>query len=66
MMEDIFLSSIRSVEKSQMRVAGTDPGVVAEYAEPMETGAIFPAIILYFDGTDNWPGDGFHRIEAAE
>ena len=65
MTQDVSLSSIRSASDSQMRVSGTDPGVVAEYAESMETGAVFPAIILYFNGTDYWPADGFHRIEAA-
>ena len=65
MTQDVSLSSIRSASDSQMRVTGTDPGVVAEYAESMETGAVFPAIILYFNGTDYWPADGFHRIEAA-
>lgn len=50
---------------AQMRVAGIDPATVAEYAESMLNGAVFPAIIVYFDGKAYWPGDGFHRIEAA-
>ena len=48
-----------------MRVAGIDLSVVADYADAMEAGAMFPAIIVFFDGTRYWPGDGFHRIEAA-
>jgi hypothetical protein len=51
---------------AQMRVAGIDPATVAEYAEAMLNGAVFPAIIVYFDGKAYWPGDGFHRIEAAK
>ena len=31
----------------------------------MEMGAVFPPIIVFYDGTVYWPGDGFHRIEAA-
>jgi hypothetical protein len=38
---------------------------VNEYAEAMLNGAVFPPIILFYDGTDYWPGDGFHRIRAA-
>ena len=50
---------------TQMRVAGIDPSVVADYADAMEAGAVFPPIIVYHDGEQYWPGDGFHRIDAA-
>ena len=60
------LSSIRNDPDLQMRDAGIDVGVVAEYAEAMEGGAEFPPIIAYFDGEAYWPGDGFHRIAAAK
>ena len=42
-----------------------DPAVVTDYADAMEAGAAFPPIIAFYDGTQYWPGDGFHRIEAA-
>ncbi len=62
---DIPLGQIEADGTTQMRVAGIDPAVVADYADAMEAGATFPPIIVFFDGTQYWPGDGFHRIEAA-
>ncbi|ARO23984.1 ParB-like nuclease domain-containing protein [Rhizobium sp. TAL182] len=64
-MTEIILSSIRRDPELQMREAGIDPAVVAEYAEAMDAGAEFPPVILFFDGEGYWPGDGFHRIEAS-
>ena len=49
---------------AQMRVE-MRPETVQDYADDMLDGAIFPPIIVYFDGTDYWLGDGFHRVEAA-
>ncbi len=62
---NIPLDQIEADGTTQMRVAGIDPAVVTDYAAAMEDGAVFPPIIVYFDGTAYWPGDGFHRIEAA-
>ena len=62
---DIPVDQIQADGTTQMRVAGIDPSVVADYAAAMEDGAVFPPIFVYFDGTAYWPGDGFHRIEAA-
>ena len=62
---EIVLDQIPADGTTQMRVAGIDLGVVAEYAEAMEAGAVFPPIIVFHDGKAFWPGDGFHRIEAA-
>ena len=61
----IPLSDIQDDGTTQMRVAGIDPSVVADYADAMEAGAVFPPIIVYHDGEQYWPGDGFHRIDAA-
>jgi len=63
--QEIVLNEIQVIEAAQMRVIGTDSGTVSEYAEAMEEGSTFPAIILFHDGTAYWPADGFHRIEAA-
>ncbi len=62
---DIRLDQIEAGNSTQMRVAGIDPAVVTDYAEAMEDGAAFPPIIVFYDGMAYWPGDGFHRIEAA-
>ncbi|ULR43653.1 hypothetical protein [Rhizobium sp. K102] len=65
MTEKIDLSWISRDPDLQMREAGIDPAVVADYAEAMDAGAEFPPVILFFDGEGYWPGDGFHRIEAS-
>lgn len=38
-----------------------DQEVVAEYAEKMKAGVIFPPIIVFHDGSNYWLADGFHR-----
>jgi hypothetical protein len=38
---------------------------VADYAEEMVSGTKFPAIVVYYDGTEHWLADGYHRVEAA-
>ena len=38
---------------------------VADYAADMASGAVFPPVVVYFDGTDYWLADGFHRVRAA-
>lgn len=38
--------------------------VVAEYTEAMRQGAKFPPVVVYFDGTNYWLADGFHRVNA--
>ena len=64
-LRDIPLDQIAADGTTQMRVVGIDPAVIADYAAAMEEGATFPPIIVFFDGTQYWPGDGFHRIEAV-
>lgn len=64
-LRDIPLADIEADTSAQMREAGTDPSTVAEYADAMEAGAIFPAVVLFHDGTAYFVGDGFHRVEAA-
>lgn len=51
---------------------GTQPraelneSVVAEYSEAMQSGAEFPPCVVFYDGSNNWLGDGFHRYFGAE
>jgi len=63
---DIQLDQVETGDATQMRVAGTDPAVVVDYADAMEAGAHFPPILVFHDGETYWPADGFHRIEAAK
>src|SRR5262245_22659396 len=43
-----------------------DETTVAEYAEALAEGAKFPPLVVYFDGTDYWLADGFHRWLARQ
>ena len=53
------------------RDGGTQPRdhvsieVAREYAEAMADGATFPPVTVFYDGTEYWLADGFHRAEAC-
>ncbi len=49
---------------AQMRVEMNEQ-TVADYAEDMAGGAVFPPVIVYYDGKGHWLADGFHRVEAT-
>lgn len=65
MMEKIELNKIRLDGGTQSR-AEMNMTTVEEYAEAMKEGAQFPPVIVIYDGTDHWLGDGFHRHAAAK
>ena len=46
--------------RAEMRIE-----TIHDYADDMLNGAVFPPIIVYFDDTDYWLANGFHRVEAA-
>jgi ParB/Sulfiredoxin domain len=50
---------------AQMRVESIRPETVDEYATEMLDGAKFPPVIVFYDGSDYWLADGFHRLAAA-
>lgn len=54
---------IRTDGGTQMR-AELNAATIDEYAQAMQTGALFPAIVVYHDGSEYWLGDGFHRLAA--
>lgn len=62
---ELAIDTIRRDGGTQARTR-IDPVTVADYAEDMEGGAKFPAVVVFFDGTDYWLSDGFHRVAAAE
>jgi ParB-like chromosome segregation protein Spo0J len=64
-MKTIKLEDIQIEAGTQARCA-IDPTTVDDYAERMEEGDKFPPIIVFHDGSDYFPADGFHRILAAE
>jgi len=50
---------------TQARVR-TNEDAIESYSEEMNQGAVFPPIVVYFDGTTHWLADGFHRYLAAK
>lgn len=40
--------------------------MVEEYANEMARGAVFPPVVVFYDGSDYWLADGYHRRQAAE
>lgn len=61
--KELLLEEIRIDGGTQIRTSINEE-VVADYAERMENGDEFPPAIIYFDGSDNWLADGFHRYHA--
>lgn len=63
-MKQILTESIRIDGETQSRVQ-IDQDAVQEYADAMTAGRKFPPVVAYFDGTEYWCADGFHRVLAA-
>jgi ParB-like nuclease domain len=64
-MSYLELSLIRSDGATQPR-AHLNQKLICEYAEAMSTGAKFPPVTVFYDGSNYWLADGFHRLEAAK
>ena len=61
----IEISRIKTDGGTQPRVS-THQETVAEYREAYKAGIKMPPVTLFFDGTDYWLADGFHRFWAAK
>jgi len=61
----LLLAQVRFDADCQSRVS-LDEETVAEYAFRMQEGATFPPITVFFDGSDYWLADGFHRYAASK
>lgn len=62
---DLTLDSINIYGGTQARVS-TNDDAIASYADEMSQGAVFPPIVVYFDGANHWLADGFHRYLAVK
>lgn len=63
--QELSLDSINVYGGTQARVT-TNDDAIASYADEMSQGAVFPPIVVYFDGATHWLADGFHRYLAAK
>lgn len=45
--------------------AAIDDTTARDYADAMTEGAQFPPVVIFYDGSDHWLADGFHRVHAA-
>ncbi len=59
----VQLDKVRTDGGTQPRAA-INEDVVADFAERIQAGDKFPAIVVFYDGTDYWLADGFHRTLA--
>jgi len=64
-MTSLPLAQVRFDADCQSRVC-LDEETVAEYAFRMQEGATFPPITVFFDGSEYWLADGFHRYAASK
>src|ERR1035441_9441845 len=60
----LAISSIRTDGGTQPRAA-LDFAAVDDYMDAMQAGVTFPPVTVFYDGTDYWLADGFHRRQAA-
>lgn len=63
MSERVAIGKIRLDGGTQSR-ASIDADTVARYVEVLGNGKKLPEIAIFFDGTDYWCADGFHRVKA--
>lgn len=64
MTEAIPIELIRLDGGTQIRACHTFQTKVEEYAVAMGEGSQFPPLTVFFDGSDYWLADGFHRLGA--
>jgi len=62
-LQSLQWSSIRTDGGTQPR-AGIDEEHVARLREALLAGATLPSLMVFYDGTDYWLADGFHRMRA--
>jgi hypothetical protein len=60
---ELPIASIRTDGGTQSR-ASLSTATIAEYAEAMTAGAMFPPVVVFYDGKTRWLADGFHRVNA--
>ena len=59
----LTLASVRTDGGTQARAMLCEE-TVAEYAAALDGGVSMPRVVVFYDGTDHWLADGFHRVAA--
>src|SRR4051812_18892617 len=59
----LAISFIRTDGGTQSRIQ-LHADTITDYAERIGDGAVFPPVVVFYDGADHWLADGFHRVEA--
>lgn len=62
---NLSLDKIKIDGGTQSR-AKIQEATIAEYADAMKNGAVFPAVTVFHDGAEYFLADGFHRYFAAK
>jgi len=62
--QKLKLTQIRTDGGTQARVS-LNQDTVNEYAQQMQDGDVFPPVVIFSDGSNNWLADGFHRYFAS-
>jgi hypothetical protein len=63
--QKIQLADIDAAAGTQIREC-VDYWVVQDYVSAMKEGDQFPPVVLFYDGTTYYIGDGFHRYHASK
>lgn len=63
--KDLTFDQIRIDGETQPRVS-LSSDTVAEYADAWRAGTELPALVVFFDGSDYWLAEGFHRLFGAQ
>lgn len=63
---EILLVSAISTDGGTQTRASLNDETIRDYMLDMLDGALFPPVVVYYDGEIYWLADGFHRLEAAK
>lgn len=64
-MPKVSIAELRRDGGTQPRAKLNDK-TANEYAEILREGGTFPPVTVFYDGSDYWLADGFHRVRAHE
>lgn len=62
-LKTVNIKAIRIDGGTQSRVE-IDDDIVSEYADAIKAKAVFPPMVVFYDGAEHWLADGFHRWHA--